>query len=396
MPVDSVGLYLISVEVQDPVGARGTAWMSAEGYDPITPFSWRVYAGGVGHMSSTDDGLIVADHGGKEYNTWVLCNCPLMAFDETGQMVWSIANDSASGAIPIPSVNGAVYFSDDTGTLRRISGSGAVQWSLDGAALGPIVLPDSSLVIPSTGPMRLRRISPDGTVIWDRIPDSTVTAFRPVGVGPDSTIYVTAATGPTGFLLRLRPDGTELWRRPISTQLGSAVAVADDSTILIRGDPLTAIRPDGTVRWSRGQSAVVPVVGTGDVGYAAWGTGNVATLFAFRTTDGADVWQVSYDSTQGPYVSWQGEGAPILVADGSVVISLGTRLVAVDAATGVERWRHILADAPSAGLLLTDSGLLVVSTNGYLEALDLGAGPLDSPWPMEWGGNRRLGRRNVP
>ena len=134
MPVDSVGLYLISVEVQDPVGARGTAWMSAEGYDPITPFSWRVYAGGVGHMSSTDDGLIVADHGGKEYNTWVLCNCPLMAFDETGQMVWSIANDSASGAIPIPSVNGAVYFSDDTGTLRRISGSGAVQWSLDGAA----------------------------------------------------------------------------------------------------------------------------------------------------------------------------------------------------------------------------------------------------------------------
>jgi len=46
--------------------------------------------------------------------------------------------------------------------------------------------------------------------------------------------------------------------------------------------------------------------------------------------------------------------------------------------------------------MLSDGGMLVVSdVNGYLEALDLGAGPVDAPWPMECG-NRWRGRGQVP
>lgn len=383
MPVDSVGLYFISVEVRDPVGARGVAWMHAEAYDPVTPALWRVFTSTLDQLSSTDGHLIVTS--------------PLFAFDETGRLLWSLGR---SGVVPVPSIGDAVYFTDDTRTLNRVSRSGAIEWSLPNATLGPVVLPDSSLVIPSTGPMRLRRISPSGTVIWDHTPDSSLTQFRPTAVGSDSSIYAFAVSDTGPLLLRLGPDGTEQWGRRAPT---GSIALADDSTVLVTGDSILALRPDGSVRWSRAQATVAPVVGLGDVAYTSWRSGNTGSLLAFRTTDGTDVWQVAID------FGGTGSGEPpwpaVLAVDGAAVFSLDTLVVAVDAATGAERWRHVLGGASWHGPLLTDSGLLVMwgsayrqglASRGYLEALDLGTGPLDSPWPMEWGGNRRLGRTQVP
>jgi outer membrane protein assembly factor BamB len=87
----------------------------------------------------------------------------------------------------------------------------------------------------------------------------------------------------------------------------------------------------------------------------------------------------------------------VLTADGAVIVAAGRRLIALDAVTGAVRWRHELAGFAGTSPLLTDQGLLVVTDGtGYMEGIDLGTGPMDAPWPMAWGGNRRRGRANTP
>jgi outer membrane protein assembly factor BamB len=174
--------------------------------------------------------------------------------------------------------------------------------------------------------------------------------------------------------------------------LADGIAVADDSTLIVTGDSVYGVRPGGTVRWSRAPGAASAVVGTGGIGYYYYRIGAIGTLAAFQTTDGSEAWSVSVDSAPTGF----GVG-PVLTADGAVIFAAGRRFIALDAATGVERWRHQVAGNPMASPLLTDSGLLiVVDATGYVEGLAVGAAPANAPWPMAWGGNRRRGRTNTP
>jgi hypothetical protein len=393
LPTDTVGLYVVTAEARDHSGARGMAVSAVAVYDPITPSAWRIYVGSLDQLTATDDGSIIARCSGSEYAGPF---APHVVFDAAGQATQTVTDDC--GPPPSPSIDGASYAVDNGGTLRRISRTGVVEWTLADVSLGPIVLPDSSLVVrSSTGAsagIRLRRVTSSGTVLWDRtLDDSLWWVENEVNavVGSDSAIYAVARTQAQQFLLRVAPDGNEQWRIPL---WDDRLSVADDSTILAVGVALTAIRPDGTIRWTRELPAGAAfgtrvLVGGGDLGYTSWTDAGTVTLLTFRTTDGADVREFTGD--------WSGDARPVaLAADGTVIYSIGTLLIGVDATTGTERWRHATAGYSGVGMVLTDAGLLVVPNNGYLEAVDLGVGPLDSPWPMAWGGNRRLGRRQTP
>lgn len=397
LPVDTVGPFGVAAEARDPSGARGMAVGGIEVYDPITPAAWRVYVGSLDQLTSTDDGLIVARCSGSRYVGPLASH---IALDATGRSIWTIEDEC--GPPPDPSIDGASYAVDNGGTLRRIAPTGAVEWTLAEASFGPLVLPDSSLVVrSSTGAssgIRIRRVVPSGTVLWDRILDTTLTwvpGEAQAVVGVDSIIYVTAKDATQTFLLQVKSDGSEQWRIPLRA---GKLAVADDSTILASGSSLTAIRTDGTIRWMRElpagalTSSTRVLVGTGDIAYTSWVDPHIpvtVTLLQFSTIDGRDVMQLTRASL--------GSAPPIaLTADGTVIYAIGTLLIGFDAITGTERWRHATAGYPGAGTLLTDAGLLVIPNNGYLEAVDLGVGPLNAPWPMAWGGNRRLGRRQSP
>jgi outer membrane protein assembly factor BamB len=393
VPVDTAGQYAVVVEARDPAGNRAAVLQEWGGYDPITPAAWRTHVGPFSELTATGAGLIVAGNGRYPQR--------LRAIDASGTLVWELAI-GGSQTSRIPAGDDEVYVSafpgvNVPGTLSRVSESGVIEWSLTDVEEGPVMLPDGSLVVPSgkgSGTWStMRRISRDGMVMWSVPVDSVIWwgSGEGVAVGPDSAIYIRCAFTPREpRLIRLEHDGSLAWSRDMVV---NSLTVADDSTLVVAGsDSIYGLRPDGTIRWSRSPGAAEVVVGTGGVAYHIPYYGPDRGLFAFRTTDGADLWSRLVDSAG--LISGIG---PVLTAGGAVIVAAGHSLIVVDAATGAERWRHEMAGAPVASPLLTDQGLLVASDwYGYVEAIDIGAGPADSPWPMAWGGNRRRGRPNSP
>jgi outer membrane protein assembly factor BamB len=308
-----------------------------------------------------------------------------------GTRQWDYDTDPAGQTLAV-GASGDIYFArwtetlDNCAELVSLTPSGQENWVLGrdamglGAVFSPAVLHDGTLAVPSCDESErrwLRAISPQGQVLW-RTPLDSVDALNSVAVGSDTTIYVSGKDA----LAAVAPDGTIRWwmmnLRP------GVLAVADDSTVLLPSDSLYAIAPDGRVRWTVAGSGGIVVVGIGEF---YWARGK--TLSAHDLADGSEIWSVATDDWVRLY--------PALSADGRLFTSTYLQAVAYSTATGAELWRHEFAGRMDGDPLITGSGLLLIGdASGYLEAFDIGAGHLESAWPMESASPRRTGRIRVP
>ena len=390
---DSAMDYQLSLMVTDPGGAFTRVNTVVSAYDPVTPARWRTgTCTGPRHLLETPGGLLVILHGNRDESGFSLVpTCQkIEAWDTSGVHRWELNADPA-GQSMVVGQQGDIYLAQ--GEVRRISDAGSVDWVLPGndftapgSTLGPAILADGSVVLPSFGNLRsLRRVSAGGAILWEVGLDSMTGLLPGVAVAADSTIYVGGRTASAPALAAVSAAGTLQWVRVSHGQPvpfgGLGPTIVDDSTILFGSTTLDAVRPDGSSRWSVPFGGPV-VVGAADDVYVGTSTG----LRALRGSDGSERWATT---TTAGYLA--------LAADGTLFATSSSFIIAYDATTGAELWRHRMAFAPSTPPLITAGGLLVVTDHfGIVEAIDIGAGPLDSPWPMAFADAQRSGRVRRP
>ena len=89
-------------------------------------------------------------------------------------------------------------------------------------------------------------VQPDGSARWEAYPAGNVSP--PAAIGSDGTIYVGAGRG----LTALRPDGSLKWRfNETNTEVDTAPTIGPDATIYFTAydRAVYAIRADGTKKW---------------------------------------------------------------------------------------------------------------------------------------------------
>lgn len=243
----------------------------------------------------------------------------------------------------------------------------SVRWAIttDAPVTGIVPGVNASLVAVATagGVLSARRVA-DGTDVW------RLAAPAPAADGPTRREFGSRAATGRGFLARdgtlfaisgrfdglhrfddavhaVDPtDGTERWRHApgrsyaafgIVGAVDGAVVVGDNDDALGSGDHRTVAidAATGAVRWTNTSGDVL----AGTVGAGAAFTADATTLSAYDAADGSVRW--TRDLSGIRWLELAAGGEPLYAGVG------GTRLVAIDPATGGTRW-ELAADAGDA------------------------------------------------
>lgn len=249
--------------------------------------------------------------------------------DNPGSIKWSIllgnpgnANSLSSPAIGPDGTIYAAYYDDVNaynGKLYAVNPNGTVKWNLPITAsvlTHPSVDSNGNIYVGSRDEF-IYSIKPDGVLNWKY--QSYDVGIRSPGIGKDGTIYFSHSK-----LLALNQNGTLKW---FDSLFGGWDP--DFSTT-------TAISQDGTI-----------YVGVDGWRYSNW-------LFAYNPGDTRDIkWFFEMDMSGPLYYS------PAIAADGTIYVSLGNILIAINP-DGTEKWR--VEDVGSASPSIAADGTIYVSS----------------------------------
>jgi outer membrane protein assembly factor BamB len=345
-------------------------------------------------------------------------------FVPPGTLQWTFDTSGNVATAPTIGPDGAVYFGSADTNFYAVNPDGSMKWSFQaGAAIeSPAALGPDGTVYFGAKDSKLYAVGPDGKLRWTLGPIRLSGACP--AIGSDGTIY---AAG-NGDLYALRPDGATNWVFALGSAYHSSPVVGFDGTIYVgSGHPdltygyeagdLYALNPDGSVKWdfsARGPFQAAPAIGAdGTIYFGSFD--NAGKVYALDR-QGNEKWEFATGAAIG--------NAPILGPDGAIYIaSMGT-LVALNP-DGTKRWslatgninRNSTAALDADGTLYIgamDGNLYAVGTNGvvrwtyYVErgdngysapaigangvvyfgaltnlyAIQGGAGPADSAWPL--------------
>ena len=196
----------------------------------------------------------------------------------------------------------------------------------------------------------------DGEVRWHATPttdDVGVTFTRPAV--RDGVVYATA--WPSQVSAYDLANGTRQWHRELDEQLLMAPVATDSGVVVLSRESVRSLAlADGSTQWRYGHGGNVtestPAVGDGLV-FAPTEDG---TLDAVALDTGERAWRAPFD----------GDGSPV-VGDG-VVYAVRSRyeLVALDAATGVSRFRFEPEQVPLSPPVVADGRLYAANRHRVL------------------------------
>jgi hypothetical protein len=343
--------------------ASGLAGCSAleDDPDPLHPGDWREFGNGTANANRVDGGAPAPDDG-----------------DVIVAAGWPYA--------PPVVVAGVVYVAADR-TVTAVTPDGDQRWSrrLDRKVSGaPAVDPLSGhLYVPTrtvptadaTDPV------PASVTVLSLAGGTVVDTYR---VGEDRTYGVTLAGSDVvarsaTACVRVAPDGTERWRRPLASlayeayNLGDdtatqvAPAVTDDGVYVPDSDALVKLDPD-TGEERRRVAVDTPYAASVVAGDAVVQTGLQETVAVDRSGD----------------VRWRRDLGTIAAAaagDGALYVAAGA-LHELDAATGETNWQASISNDGSAAPVVTDDSVLVAS--GDVRAVRREAGGTLGPDRARW------------
>jgi outer membrane protein assembly factor BamB len=249
----------------------------------------------------------------------------LWALNPDGSVKWksALANSTTGGIVV--GADGSIYFGDIAGTLHAFNSDGSPKFtkaSVAGQTI-PAVGSDGTLYLVYTGVTAMR---PDGTQLWQTALPSTANVFAGVSIGPDGSLYIPYADVVTGGggLVALDGTGAAKWTKTFPSALSDPLAIGGDGTIYVPGggSGLTALAPDGSIRW---MFAVANTIG----GVALGGDDTIymtsldENLYALNT-DGSLKWTYPMASNQ----------APVIGADGTLYVAGGVGLSALGCSGG--------------------------------------------------------------
>jgi outer membrane protein assembly factor BamB len=232
--------------------------------------------------------------------------------------------------MPAISKDGDVIVASLSGRVARISPEGTATWTADlGERIyaSPLLLNDAVLL--GSDAKRVVALSlTTGKKRWELDVDGE--ADTAAAETPDGALVIAAGR----VLYGLRADGAVRFRLKVPRKIYASPAVADDGTIYVGAQDhrLYAVSPRGTMMWSRdlgGDVDCAAAVGDDGTVYAASDAGQVAAF----DPQGNERWRAAV----GGFV----RGGLTVSRSGAVLAGTygpGPRVVALDGATGTERW----------------------------------------------------------
>lgn len=338
-----------------------------------------------------------------------------------GRRLWRAPRASPTGAMAI---GGEILVAgEEDGLLALDLASGEVRWrvALEGAvALPPLIVDGAAVAAEAGGTLNAVELA-SGEIRWRFATGHEQIVTAPLAAQELVLVVGQSMGRPAGDLIAVEvATGAERWRAPVGYHGQRTVAVDGDVVYAILADPsrpesptLAAIEvATGRVRWRSRAAAATDLITSGpavDGGFAVVGIGRRAAnrsawagggLLAVDAQTGDRRWQVevwapvevaptfaggvvyALDRASGglwavdggsggvrwhrPYASGSGlrhSDAPVRVEGDTVYVRDGEVLDAVDAGTGVRRWRF-KSEAARTGEFAIAPGLVVVGGGG--------------------------------
>ncbi|MBE7499026.1 MAG: PQQ-binding-like beta-propeller repeat protein [Verrucomicrobiales bacterium] len=242
-----------------------------------------------------------------------------------GDLKWAFKAGGAVSPCPAIGADGALYFGVADRIVALDAETAQARWEFrtGGAVLASPAVGDGGRVYAGSGDSRVYALNGvTGRKEWEYLTDGRV--YTPLSIGPEGTVYACSDNGTLHALSGA--TGRKLWQ----------------DTVL--GHDFPAIGLDGTV-------------------YVVRRGAEQCRVYAVNPTTGQRLWYHTIDSPRAP--------APALGADGTVYVSSGVGVYALEGATGQVRWSNALVSyAPPA--IVPDGTVLVVSGGGFGLSRDTG------------------------
>jgi len=393
-----------TVQICDPAGAPGASG------------DWNQVGGNAQHTGARDHVLAppLVTRWTQTVGGHVITAPPVIASGTVYAVVTDLADGGAGGVVAVDlatgavrwrvatpkPVRGAVAVAGDTVTAVQIDGTvlalatadGAVRWHYAlstglrheaGAAFASVATDGGDFVV---GHQRQLAALTRGTPLW---------TADPVPTGVDSQSASTVAIGnglvigtfnrwEGGVIAFDRATGKPAWHYDSDTTIGinASPAIGGDQVfIATAADRVLALDLAGQLRWQVDLDPLGFNWGNATVGTPAYAHGIVVVptlyqdLVALDATTGAELWR--HAGTAGPLreTHYRGAGQPGYAASpiitGDIVWAVDTSglLVAIDLVTGDALWSTSLDVPVLAGLATTGDYLVAASFDGTVRAL---------------------------
>lgn len=299
-------------------------------------------ADGTLYLSSNDDGLFYA-------------------VNPDGTIKWSVKIGAPMGGVPAVGADGTIYFGANDNRLYAISSTGSIKWSfltnlniLSSPTLGP----DGTIYFGSAD-AHLYALNPNGTQKWSFKAGANI--YSSPGLAPDGTLYIGSEDN---YVYAINSQtGVLKWSVKTGHVVRSSPAIAPDGTIYVGcwDTKAYAINPNGTVKWTfkTGVNSIAfpsPAIGNdGTIYVGSWnanfyalnpngttkwtytmatGTGNSPAIASDGTIyvpcDNGSLYALNPNgSRKWVYSNGTGASCPAIGKDGTVYVSLGGSLVAI-------------------------------------------------------------------
>lgn len=249
----------------------------------------------------------------------------LVALNADGSLRWQFATGGQLFSSPTVAQEGTLYVGSGN-RVMAITPGGSKKWEYPTAGQvisSPALSPDEKVLYIGSDDGKLYALDAQrGNLLW---------AFQTLGgvrssptVGPDGVVIFASSTGQ---VFALEPDARLRWSFLLrGTTIISSPAIAEDGTVYIGASNgrLYAFTPDGKLKWPEGVTVGSDISGSPSIdreGTVYIGSTD-GTLLALKP-DGTVKWR--YD------VQARISSSPIIGADGTLIISSETHLLALGA-----------------------------------------------------------------
>ena len=279
---------------------------------------------------------------------------------QTNSLKWAYYTGAMGNMGPVIGSDGTVYMPSNTG-LNALDPNGTRKWvytTTSSAIKTPVIGSDGTIYF-GDGNKWLFALNQDGTKKWS-IQLPSVGAIP--AIGPDGTIYFG-----TSNLSAINPDGTVKWDYPTGTIANGCPSIAPDGTIYIgsnSGKKLYALNPDGSLKWtfpSAGQIMGSAAIGSDGTVFF----GSLDKNLTAVNPDGSLKWQYK-NGTASFY------GSPTIGADGTIYIgSYGNNNIYAINPDGTYKWSYLTGNKIYDSVAIGADGTLYMgSYDKVIYALD--------------------------
>lgn len=277
---------------------------------------------------------------------------------------------------PAVAADGTIYIGSTNNNLYALRSNFSTKWNYTTGGpiyTSPAVWTDGTVYIASD---KLYAVNSNGTLKWSYTTPGSIN-FSPV-VAPDGTIYVASDK-----VYAVNPDGTPKWN--YATQAASGAIGADGTVYLAVPGGLTAVRSDGTLKWSvvAGFVSITTSVAIAHDGtlYVGGFYGNILAgpptwmgLYAYDPATGAQKWTIT---TANQILS-----SPAVAADGTIYFGSDDGTLRAYNSDSTPRWSYTTGGAvKSSPAIGADGTVYFGSSDGHLYALGGPAAPTPTPGP---------------